>query len=213
MSTFPQPPLNDSKNVLSRAWHIWHDRLAKFLSDSAGLIPWTSVSKVGSNLTEITTRNHEDLQNINTATYTHLTAANHTDLTDGGETTLHTHTHNSTTSIQGGTADEYFHLTDAEYDELQRDDVLSVSANTALDDTVRTVLVTATGKTITLPAASADRIGKDWTVILGTTGYTDITRAGSDTLTLPEVSTTIRLRTKGASVTMRCLTATSWGIA
>lgn len=308
MSTFPQPPLNDASSRLSRPWHLWYDRLSKFLADTAGLIPWTSVSKVGSNLTDLTTRNHADLQNINTsaythftaidhadltdagdsslhfhsadraranhtgtqlsstisdfteaaqdaigaavadtisvnltyddsvneiradvlpagvdhallgnlnsATYTHLTSANHTDLTDGGETALHTHQHNALNGKQGGTTGEYYHATSAEYSELQRSDNVDSSAvNIALDDTRRTVLMTATGKTVTLPAASAARIGKDWTVILGVAGYTDIASAGSDTLTLPTNDTTIRLDNKGASITLRCLTASSWGIA
>lgn len=308
MSTFPQPPLNDASNKLSRPWHLWYDRLSKFLANTAGLIPWTSISKSGSNLTDLTTRNHADLQNINTsaythlteanhidltdsgdsalhfhssdrdrtnhtgtqiaatisdfaeaaqdaigaalvdtasinltyndagnaisadvlpagvdhallgnlnsATYTHLTAVNHADLTDGGETSLHTHQHNALNGKQGGTTGEYYHATSAEYSELQRSDNVDSSAvNIALDDTRRTVLMTATGKTVTLPAASASRIGKDWTVILGAAGYTDITRAGSDTLTLPTNDTTIRLDNKGASITLRCLTASSWGIA
>jgi len=34
---------------------------------------------------------HALLDNLNSANYTHLTAANHTDLTDGGTTTLHSH--------------------------------------------------------------------------------------------------------------------------
>lgn len=53
---------------------------------------WSSLSFTGSNLTDIATRNHADLQNLDTASYTHLTAANATDLTDGGTTTLHRHT-------------------------------------------------------------------------------------------------------------------------
>lgn len=42
-------------------------------------------------MTDLLTRNHADLQNINTASYTHLTATNHTDLTDAGDSTLHYH--------------------------------------------------------------------------------------------------------------------------
>lgn len=103
MSTFPQPPLNDASNRLSRPWHLWHDRLSKFLSDTAGLIPWTSISKAGSNLTELTTRNHADLQNINTATYTHLSAVNHTDLTDSGDTALHFHSSDRARANHTGT--------------------------------------------------------------------------------------------------------------
>ena len=37
--------------------------------------------------------NHALLYNVNSSNYTHLTATNHTDLTDGGATTLHKHDH------------------------------------------------------------------------------------------------------------------------
>jgi len=68
----------------------WMFRLWKRIASTGGLA-WSLIDKTGSNLTEIETRNHADLQNINTATYTHLSATNHTDLTDGGLTTLHLH--------------------------------------------------------------------------------------------------------------------------
>jgi hypothetical protein len=57
----------------------------------AGQILWSSLDFSGSNLTDLATRNHVDLQNHNTTDYYHLTQANHTDLTDGGDSTLHYH--------------------------------------------------------------------------------------------------------------------------
>lgn len=57
----------------------------------AGQILWSYIDTTGSNLTDIETRNHADLQNLNTASYTHLSATNATDLTDGGDSTLHYH--------------------------------------------------------------------------------------------------------------------------
>jgi hypothetical protein len=112
-------------------------------------------------------------------------------------------------SIAGsGTA----HISTAELAEIQRqDNVLSVVDNTTLDDSHFTIRVTTTGKTITLPAASSARLGKEWTIMLATVGYTDIT-SGTDTINLPTNDNTIRLTNKGASVTIRCVSATSWGI-
>jgi hypothetical protein len=69
-----------------RQWEQVYRKITALLA-----FEWGQVSKVGSNLTELTTRNHADLQNINTAAYTHLTAANHTDLTDGANSALHYH--------------------------------------------------------------------------------------------------------------------------
>jgi hypothetical protein len=51
---------------------------------------------------------HAQLNNLNSANYTHLTAVNHTDLTDGGDTALHyhsaagaTHTHSKLVASDG----------------------------------------------------------------------------------------------------------------
>ena len=85
----------------------WMFRLWKRISDTAG-IAWALVDKTGSNLTDIETRNHADLQNINTASYTHLTAINATDLTDGGETALHKHDHSLQDNLNSA---NYTHLT------------------------------------------------------------------------------------------------------
>ena len=135
------------------------------------------------------------------------------DFTGSNITSIVTRNHNDLTSKQGGSGSEFYHLSQADYNEVSRISfVTSLSANTNLSDAHKTVYVTATGKTITLPACSSARIGHDWTIILATTGYVDITRAGSDTIILPTNDTTIRLRTKGASLTVRCLTSSSWGI-
>ena len=81
----------------------------------AGQILWSSLDFTGSNLTDIATRNHADLQNIDTATYTHLTATNATDLTDGGATTLHKHDHAAQDNLNSAS---YTHLTAANHTDL-----------------------------------------------------------------------------------------------
>lgn len=104
MSNLSPPPIRDKYPVVKDksgnnyaefpySWQKWFSSVQSLLSSASasGLILWASVSKVGSNLTDIATRNHADLQNINTASHTHLTATNHTDLTDGGNSTLHFH--------------------------------------------------------------------------------------------------------------------------
>ena len=82
----PPPPTNQP--IFDRwAWLLWKRLTA------TGQLLWDGLSFVGSNLTDIETRNHNDLQNLDAGDYVHLTAANHTDLTDGGATTLHKHDH------------------------------------------------------------------------------------------------------------------------
>lgn len=117
--------------------------------------------------------------------------------------------HEDIVTAQGGSATERYHLLAAEYAELQRGNNVALAAtDIALDDTRRTVLVTASGKTVTLPAATVARLGADWTVALATVGYVTIQPAGADTLILEDMP--IVLDEEGASVTLRCATASSW---
>lgn len=73
---------------------------------AAGEILWTQVDKTGSNLTDIETRNHNDLQNVQGGAsndYFHFTSAQHTDLTDGGDSTLHFHASDRSRANHTGT--------------------------------------------------------------------------------------------------------------
>lgn len=83
-------------------WLLWKRVTA------VGQLLWSTLDFTGSNLTDLATRNHADLQNINTASYTHLSSTNATDLTDGGDSTLHYHSADrytlptATVSVLGG---------------------------------------------------------------------------------------------------------------
>lgn len=52
---------------------------------------WASISKVGSRLTDIESRQHGDLQDLNSGEYSHLTSDQVNQLTGGGSTSLHSH--------------------------------------------------------------------------------------------------------------------------
>lgn len=87
----PEPPTRED-NIQARTWVRWFQDLKRALATQiTEAVDWIEINFAGSNLIDLVTRNHADLQNINTATYTHLTATNHTDLTDGGTTVLHSH--------------------------------------------------------------------------------------------------------------------------
>jgi len=75
-------------------------------ADHTGTLSWTKVSKTGSNLLDLATRNHSDLQSLQGGTadqYYHLTSAQHTGLTSGGNTSLHTHDKSCITRPYSGT--------------------------------------------------------------------------------------------------------------
>jgi hypothetical protein len=75
---------------MPRAWIKWLDELRNYVSPQDGIL-WSAISKAGSNLTDLITRKHTDLQDLNTTNYSHLTALQATELTNGGLTSLHTH--------------------------------------------------------------------------------------------------------------------------
>ena len=121
--------------------------------------------------------------------------------------------HQSLQALQGGTSGQYYHLTAAEQSELStHNNVTSTAVDPSLNDTHNTVYVTATGKTITLPAASTARIGRTWTINFSTTGTLTIQRAGSDTIMTPTsaTETSISVTIRGTSMELKCNTATSW---
>ncbi len=92
--------------------------------------------------------------------------------------------------------------------------VSSTAVSMSLTDSIGVLLVTATGQTITLPAASTARIGKVWRVIFRTTGTCTVVCAGSDTMPLPSsaTETTVVMNLRGMSLDFECETATTWSI-
>jgi len=85
MTTGPitPPPFGDLKK-LPVAYQQWFQRIRDYTNQvGTAIIPWTQVSKAGSNLTDLTTRNHNDLSNIfggGTSDYYHLTQSQQSSL-------------------------------------------------------------------------------------------------------------------------------------
>jgi hypothetical protein len=80
--TLPPVPLRDIKD-LPYTLQEWLRKIQQLVSSATGAIPWIIVDKTGSNLTDLTTRNHNDLQNKQGGTsseYYHLTSAEYTGL-------------------------------------------------------------------------------------------------------------------------------------
>lgn len=77
----PRPPIHDAQ--FSYQWREWFRRVYVRTAED-GQILWTQVSSTGSNLTDLETRRHRDLQDLQGGTtdeYYHLTAAQHTEIT------------------------------------------------------------------------------------------------------------------------------------
>lgn len=70
----PQPPGNDFSNP---SWQRWFTLLLDRVTKASQLV-WSQVDKSNSNLTDLATRNHSDLQSLQGGTagqYYHMTAA------------------------------------------------------------------------------------------------------------------------------------------
>jgi len=70
----PPAPINVSDNS-SFVWLEWYRKLRDYLNTS-GNVPWAVVNKAGSNLNELSTRNHDVLQSLqggSVGAYYHLT--------------------------------------------------------------------------------------------------------------------------------------------
>ena len=86
------PPVPPGQDISSFAWKDWFTKIQAIFNGAAtNVFPWDSIDFTVSDLADITTRSHTDLQNLNSTDYTHLTAAQALDLTDGGDSTLHYH--------------------------------------------------------------------------------------------------------------------------
>lgn len=96
----------------------WMYLLWKRISSSGQLL-WSYLDFTGSNLTDLATRNHNDLQSIAGGAsndYSHLTAAQLTDLTDAGATTLHKHDHGGMDGLGDDDHAQYVLVTNLEAD-------------------------------------------------------------------------------------------------
>ncbi len=82
----PPPPVNDQPG--SFAWLEWYRQLRNYVSTS-GSVPWYIINFSGSNLTDLATRLHANLQSLQGGTsgqHYHLTAAQHSQITSGPST-------------------------------------------------------------------------------------------------------------------------------
>jgi hypothetical protein len=82
----PPAPINEVPN--SYGWVDWYVKLRTVINNTND-IPWASVNKAGSALTDIQTRNHNDLQNMQgggASERYHLTAAEQAEATSARST-------------------------------------------------------------------------------------------------------------------------------
>lgn len=98
------PPAPRDKDINSVRWRDWLEKIRNSLSTTGTL--FSSLDFTGSNLTSITTRDHNDLTSKQGGTageFYHLDQTQHTDLTDSGDSSLHFHSTDRARSNHTGT--------------------------------------------------------------------------------------------------------------
>lgn len=110
----PPPPTNTKDQSI---WNNWYISIQNAISHLAGSFKWTLLDFTGSNLTNILTKSHQVLDNLQGGSLTeryHLTSAQATavaafdttkwtDLTDAGDSTLHYHATDRARANHSGT--------------------------------------------------------------------------------------------------------------
>ena len=97
----------------SGLWNDWYQKLRDLINNGAVTVTWSNINFIGSNITSIVNRAHNNLQSIQGGTageYYHLTAAQYSALTAGP--------HNNLSGLQGGTTNQYYHLTQNQHTKL-----------------------------------------------------------------------------------------------
>ena len=183
----PPPPINDQPG--SFTWLEWYRQLRNYISTN-GSVPWYVINFAGSNITDIATRDHDQLQNLDGGTageHYHLTAAQHAALTAGP--------HNTLSGLQGGTSGEYYHLTANEVrnarNTLERVVPTTGFTNTIASTTSYYVIepagTLATG-TLTMPASP---VNEQVVTVASTQEITALTHSPNTGQTLKGALTTI----------------------
>jgi len=168
----PPPPIQDPSG--SFAWLDWFRQLRTYISQT-GSVPWSVVNKAGSNISDIVTRNHNNLQNIQggtVASYYHLTHQEWQDIQQG-------YNHNNLQNIQGGTVASYYHLRTYLTATLSAYNFASVAAHTTSTTTV-TVIGATTSDFVIVRLSTAAESGMVY----------DAYVSAADTVTIRAINTT-----------------------
>lgn len=166
MSQVPIGPPPPTKEPIFDRWvHLLWQRVTQ-----AGQILWNTLDFSGSNITDLATRNHNDLQNLDAGDYKHFTAANYTDLTDSGDSTLHYHASDRARANHTGTQ-ALSTISDAGTMAGQDADAVAITGGSAALDTLdldKTITGGGTtgAQTIDKPAGSVNFAAADTSLVV-----------------------------------------------
>lgn len=97
---------------------------------------------------------------------------------------------------------------------LENPGSVTVSANYQMTDTGKAVYINTPGVIVTLPQATAARVGVIWTVTMGVAGTATLVCTAGDSFPTPDVlaETTVLFDTRGTTLDFRCVSTNKWAI-
>lgn len=103
---------------------------------------------------------------------------------------------------------------DIRVSELENPGSVTITSNYQMTDAGKAVYINASGITVTLPQATAARVGVIWTITFGVTGTATLVCTAGDSFPTPLVAneTTVLFDTRGTSLDFRCISTNLWAI-
>jgi len=118
--------------------------------------------------------------------------------------------------LQASTIDFQPQITDldARVADLENPGTVTVSANYQMTDTGKAVYIDTSGVIVTLPQATAERVGVIWTITMGVAGTATLICTVGDSFPTPDVlaETTVLFDTRGTTLDFRCVSTNKWAI-
>jgi hypothetical protein len=118
--------------------------------------------------------------------------------------------------LQTNTSDLIIQVTDLDVRvaDLANPGSVTVSANYQMTDTGKAVYIDTSGVIVTLPQATAERVGVIWTITMGVAGTATLVCTVGDSFPTPDVlaETTVLFDARGTTLDFRCVSTNKWAI-
>lgn len=103
---------------------------------------------------------------------------------------------------------------DIRVSDLENPGAVTVTTNYQMTDAGKAVYINASGIIVTLPEATAARVGVIWTITMGIAGTATLVCTAGDSFPTPDVlaETAVLFDTRGTTLDFRCVSTNKWAI-
>lgn len=118
--------------------------------------------------------------------------------------------------LQTNTSDLQTQITDLDVRvaDLENPGTIAVTSNYQMTDVGKAIYITVAGVIVTLPPATAERIGVTWSITFAITGTATLVSTAGDSFPTPDsaTETTVVFDTRGTTLDFRCVDLHKWAI-